>query len=134
MRTFLAHLIALTLVCHGAADSLPSAWIGGGIATFYGGAPDGMDPNQPSFGTLNVRRSTIAQQRSTTQQGACGFGLLDKNSWPGWNVAGISTSNRFYSRLPGNACGACFEIQCVDTRAGVCNTQKTVTIVRGSLQ
>lgn len=137
------------------ADTGFGGWITGGIATFYGYAPActqahitphtartgvrlmAWTPTAPRLAPSTyvffsrppeVRPSNSCQHTPT--QGACGFGTLDKNSWPGWNVAGIATSNRFYSKLPGNACGACFEIQCVDPREGACNpARKTVTVV-----
>ena len=37
-----------------AALAAISDWIPG-FATFYGGQPDGMDPNNPSYGTADVR-------------------------------------------------------------------------------
>ncbi|KAK9798174.1 hypothetical protein WJX73_006947 [Symbiochloris irregularis] len=58
-----------------------------------------MSPYEPSFGTLN---------------GGCGYGLLDKNTYPFWSVAALSTSNSFYKAGPANGCGECFEIQCIN--------------------
>ena len=45
-------------------------------------------------------------------QGSCGYGDLQKEAYPFWSVAALSTSNRFYKAGPGNGCGECFEIQC----------------------
>lgn len=47
-------------------------------------------------------------------QGACGYGLLDKNSYPFWSVAAFSLTNSFSQAGPAKACGQCFEIKCVD--------------------
>lgn len=79
-----------------------------GIGTFYGGSPDGMDPNSPSYGTA---------------VGSCGYGYLDRNQWPYWSVGALATSNTFYESLPIKGCGICLEIQCVDRWpfAGNCN-------------
>ena len=110
------------------------------MATFFGGAPDGMDPSQPSFGLLDVSRSNPASvvcprhhgtkdehvyglsflsSKSNFElmpllwlQGSCGFGALtNKNAWPFWSTVGISQSSPFYSN-PLNGCGTCLQIQC----------------------
>lgn len=47
-------------------------------------------------------------------QGACGYGLLDKNSYPFWSVAAFSLTNSFSMAGPAKACGQCYEIKCVD--------------------
>lgn len=47
-------------------------------------------------------------------QGACGYGVLDKNSYPFWSVAAFSLTNSFSVAGPAKACGQCFEIKCVD--------------------
>jgi len=78
------------------------------IITHFGGAQDGMDPNSPSYGTL---------------EGACGFGPLDdKSAWPYFSTAAFALNNKFSQDLPSFACGACFQIQCIDSRQGVCKT------------
>ena len=59
-------------------------------ATNYGGPVDGMQPYDPSFGTL---------------KGSCGYGIMDKTAYPYWSVVGISTSSRFYTGLSGQGCG-----------------------------
>eukprot|EP00891_Asterochloris_glomerata_P004481 jgi/Astpho2/4481/fgenesh1_pg.00067_%23_63_t len=64
-------------------------------ATNYGGPVDGMQPYDPSFGTL---------------KGSCGYGIMDKTAYPYWSVVGISTSSRFYTGLSGQGCG----VECVD--------------------
>ena len=48
------------------------------------------------------------------EQGACGYGVLNKNSYPFWSVAALSLSNQFSIAGPAKACGQCFEIKCVD--------------------
>ncbi|KAK9819970.1 hypothetical protein WJX72_004607 [[Myrmecia] bisecta] len=80
-----------------------------GLATFYGGAPDGLDPYAPSFGTSD---------------GSCGYGLLDKTVWPYWSVGALSRNNSFYKNGPIRGCGYCFEIQCLTNNgkyAGRCS-------------
>eukprot|EP00887_Chlorella_sp_A99_P003760 scaffold7.g3760.t1 len=77
-----------------------------GLVTHYGGAQDGMDPNSLSFGT---------------KDGACGYGTIPKDAYPYFAVAALSKDNQFYKAGPLNGCGECFEIQCVDARAGACN-------------
>ena len=47
-------------------------------------------------------------------QGACGYGMLDKNSYPFWSVAAFSLTNSFSVAGPAKACGQCYEIKCVD--------------------
>ena len=78
-----------------------------GIATFYGGAPDGMSPHNPSYGT---------------KEGSCGYGNMSKDVYPFWQVGAFATSNKFFNSLPGKACGTCWEIQCVEGKqfAGRC--------------
>ena len=50
-----------------------------------GGAQDGMNPNQPSFGTLD---------------GSCGYRLLPQNTWPFWSVGALATSSVFFKNGP----------------------------------
>ena len=38
-------------------------------------------------------------------QGACGYGYLDKGTWPYWSVAALSTSNSFSKAGPVQGCG-----------------------------
>ena len=47
-------------------------------------------------------------------QGACGYGVLKKESYPFWSVAALSLSNSFSVAGPAKACGECFEIKCMD--------------------
>jgi hypothetical protein len=89
-----------------------------GIATFYGGAPDGMDPHSHSYGT---------------KEGSCGYFNLSKDVYPFWQVAAFATSNKYFNSLPGKACGTCWEIECVEGKefAGRCRAGAgpvTVTI------
>ena len=44
-----------------------------------------MNPNQPSFGTLD---------------GSCGYGLLPQNTWPFWSVGALATSSAFFQNGP----------------------------------
>lgn len=87
-----------------------------GQASFYGGQPDGMNPNNPSFGTL---------------EGSCGYGLLSKNTWPFWSVGALATGNSFFKSDPMSGCGECFEVQCVEDgpalgpRPGSCQKDPT---------
>jgi len=71
-----------------------------GYTTFYGGRPDGMNPQTPSFGTL---------------EGSCGYGRLDPDEWPHWKVAGISVRLPQH-RGPVEGCGSCLELECDDNR------------------
>ncbi|CAL8464429.1 g3964 [Coccomyxa elongata] len=91
--------IAVAVLCPWLAVSVPLSDWHSGIATNYGGAQDGMNPYDPSFGT---------------KEGACGYGLLDKNKYPFWSVAAFSLSNSFSMAGPAKACGQCYEIKCVD--------------------
>lgn len=93
-HTALAFLALTTLASAGTLTD----WTDG-IATFYGGAQEGMDPNSPSYGT---------------KEGSCGYGKLDKGTYPFWQVAAFATSNKFFKSIPGSACGTCWEIQCVE--------------------
>ncbi|GAB4813674.1 hypothetical protein N2152v2_000720 [Parachlorella kessleri] len=88
----------------GVTSSTLSDW-NDGILTFFGGAPDGMDPNSPSYGT---------------KEGSCGYGLIQKDIYPYFATAALSLSNKFSIAGPLKACGQCFEIQCTDSRPGVC--------------
>jgi hypothetical protein len=38
-------------------------------------------------------------------QGACGYGMLDKEKYPYWSVAALSTSSEFYKKGPVQGCG-----------------------------
>jgi hypothetical protein len=106
--------VALTLALAALAASAPALtsatiltdWTDG-IATFYGGAPDGMDPHSPSYGT---------------SIGSCGYFNLSKDVYPFWQVAAFATSNKYFNSLPGKACGTCWEIECVEGKqfAGRC--------------
>ncbi|KAK9820245.1 hypothetical protein WJX72_007952 [[Myrmecia] bisecta] len=103
----------------GAVTTL-SDWINGGTGTFYGGAPDGMDPYQPTYGT---------------KEGSCGYGVLDKSKYPFWSVAALNPSNQFYKAGPIQGCGQCFQIECVNDGgkyAGRCNSdpnQRSVIVM-----
>lgn len=92
--TALAFLATLALASAGTLTD----WTDG-IATHYGGAQEGMDPNNPSYGT---------------KEGSCGYGKLDKNTYPFWQVGAFATSNKYFKSIPGSACGTCWEIQCVE--------------------
>ena len=76
-----------------------------GELTFFGGAPDGMSPNDPSYGT---------------KEGACGYGVVPKEAWPYFSTMAFGPGNVFRNELPAEACGACFQIECTDERSGVC--------------
>lgn len=120
-----------------------------GILTHYGGAQDGMNPNNPSFGTIDVSwKSQVVpcscrvvagvfapaaaidkwpgamvvdlMPSTFTVQGACGYGAIPKDKYPYFSVAALSPSNKFSIAGPLKGCGECFEIQCVDPRPGVC--------------
>jgi Lytic transglycolase/Expansin C-terminal domain len=62
-----------------------------------GGAPDGMDPYSPSYGT---------------SEGACGYGAISKDNWPYFSTAALSPSNEFFKSGPLQGCGQCYEITC----------------------
>ncbi|KAK9819887.1 hypothetical protein WJX72_003612 [[Myrmecia] bisecta] len=85
-----------------ATANLPTDWKTG-IATYYGGAPDGLDPYTPSFGT---------------SVGGCGYGRMNKTVWPYWSVGALSTKNSYYLAGPVDACGQCFELECVNDLPG----------------
>ncbi|BDA46490.1 probable Expansin-A2 at N-terminal half [Coccomyxa sp. Obi] len=109
-------LLASSLVQVAADDGLPTAWRQG-IATNYGGAQDGMDPYQYSFGT---------------SIGSCGYGKLDKSKYPYWSVAALSTQNMYYLAGPVQGCGECFEIECLQNNgqfAGRCNQDPNARMV-----
>ncbi|CAG9462753.1 unnamed protein product [Pedinophyceae sp. YPF-701] len=87
--------------------------------TFYGGAPDGMDPDSPSYGT---------------SIGSCGYQRLSRDQWPYWRVGALATSNYFFNNLAVKGCGACFEVVCQDRWPfeGRCNSdvsRRSVKIV-----
>jgi hypothetical protein len=113
------------------AESL-SDWVDG-IATNYGGAYDNMDPYSPSFGTKDVSIVYYHLIRAEWElkssrdpepdpyargtavlQGSCGYGYMDRGSYPYWSVGAFSPSNRFAQSIKSNACGTCYEIRCVD--------------------
>eukprot|EP00884_Botryococcus_braunii_P014402 jgi/Botrbrau1/22963/Bobra.0030s0035.1 len=94
---FLSALIILR-IRPGSGGSALSDWVDG-IATNYGGAYDKMDPYSPSFGT---------------KDGSCGYGYMDRGSYPYWSVGAFSPANRFSQSIPSKACGTCYEIRCVD--------------------
>lgn len=79
-----------------AATTALSGWTSG-KATYFGGAPDGMDPTAFSFGTI---------------EGACGYGMLPPQYYPFFMTGALSTSNKFFTGLPVGGCGACFQVQC----------------------
>lgn len=66
-----------------------------GRTTFYGGAPDGMSPYNPSYGT---------------SEGSCGYGLLDRGSW---SVGAVAVGDRAYGG-PTFGCGSCWKLTCKD--------------------
>lgn len=72
-----------------------------------GGAPDGMDPSSPSYGT---------------SVGSCGYGTVPKDAFPYFSTAAFGPDNQFYKAGPLNACGQCFQLQCDDPRSGACKT------------
>ena len=98
--------LAATAATPATAQTTLTDWTNG-IATFYGGAPDQMDPHSHSYGT---------------KDGSCGYFNLNKDEYPFWQVGAFSTSNKFFNSLPGKACGTCWEIQCVEGKqfAGRC--------------
>ena len=72
-------------------------------------------------------------------QGACGYGAIPKDQYPYFSVAALSPSNQFYKAGPLNGCGECFQVQCTDGRAGVCNKDASgnpvsiVVVISGAL-
>ncbi|BDA46491.1 probable Expansin-A7 at N-terminal half [Coccomyxa sp. Obi] len=114
----LAAVLACVLKLADAQDAL-SDWRQG-IATFYGGAPDGMSPYDYSYGT---------------SIGSCGYGKLDKTKYPYWSVGALSTSSTYYTSGPVQGCGECFEVECLQNAgqfAGRCNQDpnaRTITIM-----
>ncbi|KAK9906493.1 hypothetical protein WJX75_002830 [Coccomyxa subellipsoidea] len=110
-----ALLLACSLSQVLAEAGLPGDWHTG-IATNYGGAQDGMDPYQFSFGT---------------SIGSCGYGKLDKSKFF-WSVGALSTSNQYYQGGPVQGCGMCFEIECLQNAgqfAGRCNQDPNARMV-----
>lgn len=61
---------ALSVVPKAAGVTPLSSWQKG-IATNYGGAQDGLSPDQPSFGTLEVSLLTHDLSQCLTQQEQC---------------------------------------------------------------
>ncbi|KAK9819790.1 hypothetical protein WJX72_002423 [[Myrmecia] bisecta] len=117
LLSLLCATIVLPNLC--TAVTTLSDWIPG-TSTLYGGAPDGVDPYSPSFGT---------------KEGSCGYGMLDKSQFPYWSVAALPPNNRFFTAGPLNGCGQCFQIQCVNDGgqyAGRCNSdpnQRSVSVM-----
>ncbi|CAL8462621.1 g2154 [Coccomyxa elongata] len=101
-------VLAAVLACvlrHADAQDALSDWRQG-IATFYGGAPDGM--------------------------GSCGYGKLDKTKYPYWSVGALSTSSTFYISGPVQGCGQCFQVECLQNAgqyAGRCNQDPNARMV-----
>ncbi|KAH7619768.1 putative expansin-A17 [Nannochloris sp. 'desiccata'] len=78
-----------------------------GELTFFGGAPDGMDPSSPSYGT---------------SEGACGYGSIPKDAFPYFSTMAFGLNNQFFKSLPLDSCGTCYQVQCQDPRPGACKT------------
>ncbi|KAK9906413.1 hypothetical protein WJX75_001467 [Coccomyxa subellipsoidea] len=114
LTAVLACILRLTLAAKPLSD-----WRQG-IATFYGGAPDGMDPYDYSYGT---------------SIGSCGYGYLDKTKYPFWSVGALATSSIYYQQGPVQGCGQCFEIECLQNAGqftGRCNQDpnaRTITLM-----
>ena len=56
-----------------------------------------------------------AEEECMTLQGGCGYGLLNKNNYPYWSVAALSTQNVYATAGAGQGCGCvlCFmQSQC----------------------
>jgi hypothetical protein len=66
-----------------------------------------MDPSSLSYGT---------------KEGSCGFGPADSGDVLSFTTAALSPSNTFFKQGPTNGCGMCFQLQCDDSRGGVCKT------------
>lgn len=65
---------------------------------------DEVDPLTPSFGVLN---------------GACGYGELNRSTWPFWRAVGLGPDNVLSSRAgTQSGCGLCLKITC---SADVCH-------------
>jgi hypothetical protein len=60
-----------------------------------------------SFKVASTRNAEIIMQYyiSLYSQGACGYGMLDKEKYPYWSVAALSTSSEFYKKGPVQGCG-----------------------------
>lgn len=60
-----------------------------------------MSPDQPSYGV---------------KEGACGYGLLDKSTWPYWNAVALRPDSPLLTAAtrPSYGCGMCLQISCVD--------------------
>ncbi|KAK9820973.1 hypothetical protein WJX81_004838 [Elliptochloris bilobata] len=93
----LAALLAALLAQQTAAQSTGTSFYG--WATPYGGRASGHDANVASYGLVN---------------GACGYGALNRSSWPFWAAAAIPRSSPIASSgLAGkDGCGACIRITC----------------------
>ncbi|EFN54108.1 hypothetical protein CHLNCDRAFT_136257 [Chlorella variabilis] len=102
----LAMLAATSLPQRAAAVKGISDW-SPGLITHFGGKQDGMDPSSPSFGT---------------KEGSCGYGVIPKEQYPYFSTAALAPSNKFYKADELHGCGQCFQIQCADSRGGVCKT------------
>lgn len=66
-------------------------------------------------------------------QGSCGYGSLNKQAYPFWSVAALSTSNRFYKAGPANGCGECFEIQCQNSGGKFAVSSTAISALSGRL-
>jgi len=96
------HVLCLT-VCLLAASAAAAPWVSG-IATFTGEENAKSAPN-----------------------GACGYGTLTQQQYPGLSLAGVSLSKSILGKYELKGCGSCLEVRCTDKEA--CSTSKPVTVM-----
>lgn len=110
----MVHVAAVLLLVLMSASAGTLAVARSGRTTFYGGAPDGMSPYNPSYGT---------------SVGSCGYGLLDKGEWPYWSVGALAVANSAFGG-PTFGCGSCWRITCQGR--GCTSTPSTVITITDS--
>lgn len=82
-----------------------------GLLTAYG-----ADPHEAAYGVL---------------EGGCGYGLLNKADWPGWNAVALRSQDTPLlddaATRPRLGCGMCLQVACVDP--AYCRSTMPVTAV-----
>lgn len=66
--------------------------------------------------------------------GACEYGLQNRESWPNWRAAAISPSNPLFEgesdASPKDGCGACIEIECTSVSDMTTTLSKAIFLLK----